>query len=69
MVGHRFAYRDWDVTVSLNRTHAGDVSGHAVLRNQRGTQHRIDLARPCQLGAVAIGAIASMARAFVDNLQ
>lgn len=66
-MGHSFTYRGWNVTVSLNRTDAGDVSGHAVLRGNHGEQHRIVLDRSCQIGASALGALASKARAFVDS--
>jgi hypothetical protein len=65
---HRFIYEGWRVVVHLDGTDvAGDIAGWAELRLGDASRSRIALAGHHRDGASAIGALAKVARAYIDD--
>ena len=69
---HRFIYQGWRIAVHLDGTNAsGDIAGWAELRladvSGDVTRSRIKLPGEHRDGASAIGALAKVARAYIDD--
>lgn len=68
---HRFAYRGWQVAVSLDGLDAkGEITAHADVELDGSSQsRRIVIDEPCRDCGAALRRLAQGARSFVDQCQ
>ena len=65
---HRFAYRGWDVSISLHGVpDKGEVHASARLDGAAQQHHAFALEGAYHRGSAALSAVSSQARAYIDR--